>query len=659
MKTVIRKRRGAGEEAGTPADESAPRHGGRRDGDTARRYSVAQKLALVDEFMQGDETFDVFCARHKVSTASLCKWRRALRTQGEAGLAPKTNRRNLGGTRGPARTPEARRQAVEAFAQSGMGQEEFARVWGLSPWTLRDWISRYKDAGPKGLEPKQRGRPRGAGRFARSVPDVVRDEIARTKLRFPIFGLKRVRDFLARFSGVKVSTGTVARVLEERSIPRARPPKKRKRSRSLPRRFERALANDLWQTDITSFMIARSQLRVYLIVFLDDFSRFIVSHGLYVYQRGEIAKETLLNGIARFGKPNEVLSDQGRQYFAWRGKADFQKLLAKQGIHHAVARAHHPETVGKCERLWETLKSEFLERVELDDLPDARERLGHFIAHYNFFRPHQGIGGLVPADRYFGAEAALRNTHEARLAQDELSLALASVPRTSAYLFGQIGDEQVSVHGSRGQLVVHTSSGLRQEIGLDVLGAPSGAKQEKDHAGNGRSGGDGNPATDGAVAAAHAHGQEALALRAADPNAAGSARAVASSAERGADARASDVRGDSLDVAGQEAEHGSRAIPCDSAAAGVAAEPASLERYARGPLEAAQDALPEGGEHDAERGRPASPEEEDRGPGGKEQTAGGAFAPGARAATAGEQFAAGVFDDLGGEKTNSPRTEEG
>jgi hypothetical protein len=110
-----------------------------------------------------------------------------------------------------------------------------------------------------------------------------------------------------------------------------------------------------------------------------------------------------------------------------------------------VARAHHPQTVGKCERFWESLKAEFLARVELEDLPDARTRLAHFVAHYNFFRPHQGINGLVPADRYFEAELALRRTHEARLASDELALALSSPPRTSAYLFGQIGDEQVSV----------------------------------------------------------------------------------------------------------------------------------------------------------------------------------------------------------------------
>ena len=83
-----------------------------------------------------------------------------------------------------------------------------------------------------------------------------------------------------------------------------------------------------------------------------------------------------MDGIERFGKPEEVLSDQGRQYFAWRGKSDFQRLLVREGIQHVVSRTHHPETLGKCERLWETVGVELWQRVQPQDLGEARERLG-------------------------------------------------------------------------------------------------------------------------------------------------------------------------------------------------------------------------------------------------------------------------------------------
>lgn len=94
------------------------------------------------------------------------------------------------------------------------------------------------------------------------------------------------------------------------------------------------------------------------------------------------------------------------------------------------------------------VQKEFRDRVEPEDLAEARDRLGHWFARYNPVRPHQEIDGLVPADRFFGAEA-LRTTMEARLARDELLLALEEMPRRSLYLFGQVGDQQLSLVGER------------------------------------------------------------------------------------------------------------------------------------------------------------------------------------------------------------------
>ena len=39
--------------------------------------------------------------------------------------------------------------------------------------------------------------------------------------------------------------------------------------------------------------------------------------------------EALAEGISKYGRPKEVLTDQGRQYFAWRGKSEFQRLLER------------------------------------------------------------------------------------------------------------------------------------------------------------------------------------------------------------------------------------------------------------------------------------------------------------------------------------------
>lgn len=600
------KATGAGE-TGTPG-ESAPV----RERNLSRRYSVAERKELLDELARTGETLDTFCTRHGVSTATICTWRRRLRTEGEAGLVPREPRRNADGHTGRQRSPDERRAAVEAFQRSSMKVDAFARTYGVSPWTLRSWLARYRDQGPKGLEPRARGRKPGTVGGYKGVASSVRAEIVRTKSRFPDFGLKKIRDFMRRFEGVKVSTGTVARTLDRAGVDRTPPPRKRRKKRPLVRRFERARPGELWQSDITSFNLTRHGTRVYLTVFLDDFSRFVVSWALSTHQRQELVTEALMDGVSRFGKPKEVLTDQGRQYFAWRGKSDFQKLLVREGIEHVVSRTHHPETLGKCERLWETVNREFWERVRPQDLSDARERLSHWFAHYNFFRPHQGIDGLVPADRFFGAQEALRKTHEARLSRRELEEALDETPRRGVYLFGQIGDEQVSVSGERGELVVHTSGGVRQRIGLEELGAPSVAQTESsDGKERDRSGREqpGEHQRDEAAA----HRQEAAEVSTAAALPPRSQAAVDLCLARGAGERSPLVHTDPRAVAGQAAARGGGNGACDSGAACVAAQPAGAGGNAGRPPAPAQAAAFEDGDDDGSQGRRSAQAEETTG----------------------------------------------
>jgi transposase InsO family protein len=85
-----------------------------------------------------------------------------------------------------------------------------------------------------------------------------------------------------------------------------------------------------------------------------------------------------------------------------------------------VARPRHPQTLGKVERFWGTLWRECLEAAVFLDLGDARQRIGYFIDHHNFHRPHQGLDSLVPADRFFGAAPAVRATLQARVAANAL-----------------------------------------------------------------------------------------------------------------------------------------------------------------------------------------------------------------------------------------------
>jgi hypothetical protein len=201
------------------------------------------------------------------------------------------------------------------------------------------------------------------------------------------------------------------------------------------------------------------------VAFLDDHSRFVVGYGLYASQATALVLEVLRAAIAGFGTPEEVLTDNGTQYVTWRGKSAFARECETRGIRQIVASPHRPQTLGKIERFWGTMWRECVEAAVFLDLGEARQRIGLFIDHYNFQRPHQGIDGSTPADRFFGAASDVKRALAARVEANALELAREGVPKAPFYLTGQAGGQPFSVH-AEGERVILTSSDGRQEIEL-------------------------------------------------------------------------------------------------------------------------------------------------------------------------------------------------
>ncbi|MCP3929538.1 MAG: DDE-type integrase/transposase/recombinase [Oligoflexia bacterium] len=420
-----------------------------------KRFSDEEKKGILEDYFQSNLSVEAYCKNAPVCNATLRKWIK------KATQKSIPNKKHY--------SPEQRKEAVEQYMKSGMTQKEFASVWGINPRTINVWFKTYQREGPQGLWNGKifgKGKKRGREELKQEVKDVI----VETKKRLPQFGLKKLKDFLYRFEGVKVSPNSIKKVLVEEEIyePPKAPPKKK--SPPLPRRFERANPMQLWQSDITSFVLKRSGQRVYLVVFKDDHSRYIVSWALALKQTGAFVMECFLDGVQKFGKPQEVLTDQGRQYFSWRGQSEFQKLLTNEGVRHVVSRSHHPQTLGKCERFWKTVGIEFWNRAKPLDLKEARDRFAHYVNHYNHFRPHQGIGGVTPADRFFGVENQVREAIENNLTNNELRLSIDQMPRKPFYFVGQVGEKRVAIHGEKGKLKVNMPDGETTEIDYENFG---------------------------------------------------------------------------------------------------------------------------------------------------------------------------------------------
>lgn len=363
-------------------------------------------------------------------------------------------------------TPQQRLLLLDTWTRSGLPAGDFASLVGVSKHTLYAWKKRFEEQGPAGLLDQ----PRGASSGSR-LPELTRRTILMLKTSHPEWGCQRISDTLARGPALGACPSAVAKVLHEagyesqEELTRPHP--------DHPRRFERAQPNQLWQTDLFTFMLKRQNRRVYLVAFMDDHSRFIVAYGLHASASTALVREVLEAGISGYGVPEEVLTDNGPQYVSWRGKSQFTRHLEKRGIRQIVAKPRRPQTLGKIERFWGTLWRECVESAIFLDLADARRRIGLFIDHYNFQRPHQGLEGLVPADRFFGTASEVRATLQARVVANALDLARQGTVEKPFYLTGQLEGQPFSVHRAGERLVLTRSGEERQE--WEIAGSPESA----------------------------------------------------------------------------------------------------------------------------------------------------------------------------------------
>lgn len=359
----------------------------------------------------------------------------------------------------PPLTAEKRLLLLDTWRRSELPAGDFAALTGISKHTLYAWKKKFEVLGPAGLMDQPKGGPRGS-----RLPDLTKRTILMLKQANPDWGCQKISDMLMRGPALPASASAVAQVLHEAGYQMeevsTRPHPDKVRS------FERARPNQLWQTDLFTFVLKRQNRRVYLVAFMDDHSRFIVSYGLHASQSSALVLEVLRSGIASYGSPEEILTDNGSQYVTWRGKSAFSKELEKRGIKQVVAKPRRPQTLGKVERFWGTLWRECIEAAVFIDLGDAQKRIGLFIDHYNFQRCHQGIDGLTPADRFFGAAQEVKRTLQARVSANALELAKNGVPKTPFYLTGQVGGKPFSVHAEGERVILTRSEGERQEIDL-------------------------------------------------------------------------------------------------------------------------------------------------------------------------------------------------
>jgi transposase InsO family protein len=374
--------------------------------------------------------------------------------------------------------------------QQGLSLADVAKMYGASPYSISRWTTAYERAGLAGLESAPLGRTRRLSPKTEAAGQLVAEVVKAD----PAAGIGKVQGSLYRGGFLNLARETVRKLLRRNGVEPQAVKLKRRNKPVRVRSFERACPNDLWQTDIMTFML-KGQYRVYLVGFMDDNSRFLVGWGLYRFQKGENVMEVFRAAIEKRGMPKEVLSDNGRQYHSWRGKSKFTSMLTKLGIRHIRSRPYHPQTCGKIESFWRNLNQECLTKMPLATFEEAQSKIGEFIEYYNFKRPHQGIGNLVPSDRYFGVAGQVKQIIAANTAEVEAAAPVEVTGYTPpTYLVGNIGGKELRLVAKDATVTFGTPEEKGDGNTDEATGAAGAAGADPAGAGEASAGGDAVPA---------------------------------------------------------------------------------------------------------------------------------------------------------------------
>jgi transposase InsO family protein len=297
-----------------------------------------------------------------------------------------------------ARLTFARRlEMVQDIIERKLSYAATAAQHQVSVPTVRKWVGRYLTQGEVGL------------RDASSRPQVSPRAIA-PSTALSIVELRRRFLTHARIARtLNVSESTVSRVLARAGLSRwvdlvpSEPTV----------RYEHEHPGDLLHIDTKKLgRIVRMGHRVtgdprdsvvgagweFLFVAIDDHAR-IGFTQMKPDERRDSAIAFLRAAVAYFASLGvtirRVLTDNGSAFRSKRFNAACRKL----GVEHSFTRPYRPQTNGKAERFIQSALREWAYGIPYQHSTERTAMLKRWTHHYNWHRPHQGIGGIAPLSR--------------------------------------------------------------------------------------------------------------------------------------------------------------------------------------------------------------------------------------------------------------------
>ena len=285
---------------------------------------------------------------------------------------------------------------------------EVARAYGVARSWIYTLLARYRAEGEAAFEP----RPRRPKTSPSAISDEVVSLIVRLRKELSGRGLDAgphtICWHLEHHHGRRVSAATVSRYLARAGLV-VPDPKKRPKSSYI--RFAAEQPNECWQSDFTHYRLTRPDGRpgagAEILGWLDDHSRLVLRLTCHHRVTGPVVVAAFRAACAAHGVPASTLTDNG-MVFTTRlsggkgGRNGLEHELRRLGVKQKNGRPNHPQTQGKAERLWQTLKKWLAARPRQPaTLAELQALLDAFTAYYNTRRPHRSLPQrATPATAY-------------------------------------------------------------------------------------------------------------------------------------------------------------------------------------------------------------------------------------------------------------------
>jgi len=214
---------------------------------------------------------------------------------------------------------------------------------GISERTLRRHIQNYKEKGYKSLVDSTRS-DKGS---LRDIPEVAVNEAVKLRQELPSRSVRRIIEILEGEKIIKpgeVSRTSLNRHLIYRGYGSAQLRAEGKAAQPSSR-FERKRRNDLFQADVKYGPLIVSKgvkKKTYLLTIIDDKTRMIMHAEFYSNQRLPILEDCFRKALLKFGKPTDILVDNGKIFVSkW-----FKLACARLKINHIAAKPYSAKTKG-------------------------------------------------------------------------------------------------------------------------------------------------------------------------------------------------------------------------------------------------------------------------------------------------------------------------